>query len=220
MSRTPVEALIVGGEPRVNLLPPEVRSGNKVRIVRRRLGVVLLGVIILVAGGVTAATTVAITTEVQLAVAQARTDALFAEQAKYSEVRLVENNIALIAAAREAGAATEVNWDGYLAEVRTRLPSEITIDTVAVDSAPPFQPYAQATAPLQQARVATLTLSLTSRSLPEVPAWLGALEDLPGYADGAPSSILRDDTGSFTVTLVLHISDGAHSNRFAPATEE
>ena len=91
---------------------------------------------------------------------------------------------------------------------------------MAVDSAPPFQPYAQTIAPLQQARVATLTLTLTSPSLPEVPAWLEALEDLPGYADGAPSSIIRGGEGSFAVTLILHMNDGAYSNRFALATGE
>ena len=220
MSRTQTEGLVVGGEPRVNLLPPEVRSGNKTRIVRRRLGVVLLGVIVLVAGAVTTATTFAIAAEVQLASAQARTDELFAEQAKFAEVRLVENDIALITAARETGVATEVDWDSYLAQVRTRLPADISIDTVTVESAAPFQPTEQVTVPLQQPRAATLILGLTSPGLPEVPAWLEAMEDLPGYADGAPTSIIRDETGSFTVLLTLHINDGAFSNRFASATEE
>lgn len=208
------DALIIGGEPRVDLLPPEVKAGNKATALLSKLGLILVVVLILVAGGVTAASLYSASAQARLAAAQARTDELFVEQTTYSEVRQIENEITLVKGALTVGASTEVDWQEYLTEVRAKLPGDVTVDTVTVESAAPFQLYTQPTAPLQSERVATLTIGLTSPVLPTVPAWLEALKELPGYADATPSSITRADTGTFEVQLTMHINGGAYSNRF------
>lgn len=209
------ETLVVGGEPRVTLLPPEVRASRKARATRRLLGLATVGVIVLVGAGVGAATWNAGQAQVELAAEQARTADLLQQQAKYAKVRTVQEEVNLAMAARQVGASTEVDWKSYLLGIRAVLPSDVTIDTVTVDAASPLAAYSQPTAPLQAERIATLTLTLTSPKLPTVPAWLEAMKALPGYADGTPNSITQGEGGAYTVNLTIHVNEGAYSNRFA-----
>lgn len=207
-------ALVVGGEPRVSLLPPEVTAVRKARAARRLLGLIVVGVIVVVGASSGAAAWQAAQAQAALAAAQARTTDLLQEQLKYAEVRTVQEEVNRTLAARQVGASTEVDWKAYLQGIRRVLPPDVTIDTVAVDAASPLEAYAQPTAPLQAQRVATLTLTITSPNLPTVPEWLEGLKTLPGYADGTPNAITQDDNGSYTVNLTLHINDGAYSHRF------
>lgn len=209
------ESLIVGGEPRVTLLPPEVKASRKAREVRRLLGLVVVGLVLLVGAGTAATWWQATQAQAELASAQERTTALLQEQVKYSEVRSVQTEVDLAVAARKVGASTEVDWKAYLRGIRSVLPHDVTIDTVTVDAASPLAPYQQPTAPLQSARVATVTLTLTSPNLPTVPEWLEAMKALPGYADGTPNSIKQEQDGSYSVDLTIHVNAGAYSNRFA-----
>lgn len=219
MSRTSVaEGLVLGAEPRVDLLPPEVIARKKAKATRRRLTGILIGVVVLVAGGFAAATWNVGQSRAELATAQDRSIELLSSQAEYSEVTQVQATVDSTIAARQFGAATEVDWKAYLSGIRAVLPANVSIDTVTVDSASPLVVFEQATAPLQDARVATLTLGLTSPDLPTVPQWLEAMRGLPGFADANPGSITRSDTGTYKVELTMHINDGAYSNRFA-ATE-
>jgi hypothetical protein len=210
-----VDGLVLGAEPRVDLLPPEVKARKKTQATRRRLIGALVGVMVLVAGGVVAASLQAEQSQAELAAAQGRTVVLLANESKYSEVNQVQQAVDTTIAARQFGASTEVDWKAYLASVRTVLPPDVSIDTVTVDSASPLIGFEQATAPLQGVRVATLTLRLTSPNLPSVPQWLEAMESLAGFADANPGSIVRTETGAYTVDLTIHINDGAYSNRFA-----
>lgn len=209
------DELIIGGEPRVDLLPPEVKATRRAKTLRRGLAAVVVAVVVLVAAGVTAASFQAMQSQTDLQAAQARTNELLAEQTKYVEVRQVQDEVDATVAARQLGASTEVDWKAYLIGLRDVLPGDVTIDTVGVDAASPLAPYGQATVPLQALRVATLTLSLTSPSLPTVPDWLDAMSSLPGYVDGTPGSITRLGTGAYQVDLTVHINEDAYSNRFA-----
>lgn len=216
MSRpTASEPLVIGGEPRVSLLPAEVTAVRKARANRRLLGFVVVGVVLIVGAACGAVVWQSIQAQMALAAAQERTTQLLQEQLKYSEVRSVQEEVNRTVAARQVGASTEVDWKAYLEGIRRVLPGNVTIDTVTVDAASPLEAYAQPTVPLQAQRVATITLTITSPSLPTVPEWLEALKTLPGYADGTPNAITQDDGGDYTVNLTLHVNDGAYSHRFA-----
>lgn len=209
------DILIIGGEPRVDLLPPEVRKERQARVVRRRLGLGVIGVLLIVVLGAGAATALAIQAQAQLLAEQARTGELLAEQGKYMEVRTVQQQVGLVRAAQQVGASTEINWKDYLLKVQATLPAGVTIDTVNVDSASPMAIYMQPTAPLQGARVATVSFTAKSAMLPDVPTWLTALTTLPGYADALPDSVTLDETtGIYTVSITMHVSDAAFAQRF------
>ena len=210
------QALVIGGESRAHLLPPEVLLKRRAKVVRRRLGLVVLLVALLVIGGTALVRAQAQQAQANLAIEQANTQSLLLQQRKYVEVRKVQQQVDTIIAAQQVGTATEINWEQYLTSVQATLPPNVTIDTINIDSATPFAPYTQATAPLQGARIATLSFTAKSSTLPEVPAWLDALTTLVGYADASPGSVTRNETGAYSVSITMHINEAAFTNRFAP----
>ncbi|TFD55426.1 hypothetical protein E3T55_01045 [Cryobacterium frigoriphilum] len=215
MKRAATDSLVVGGEPRVDLLPPEIRAERRERLRRRRLGIGVIGVVVVTLLGVGAANFVASTAQGRLESEQARTVALVAEQGKYADIREMQTQVELARAAQRVGASTEIDWRDYLQQVQATLPGGVAIETVDVDSASPLTAYTQATAPLQGARLATVQFTATSLVLPDVPTWLRALATLPGFADALPGSVTRDDaSGAYTVTITMHINDEALAQRF------
>lgn len=213
------QVLIIGGESRVDLLPPEVRLSRKMRVVHRRLGIAVFLVAVLVIGGTALARAQAQQAETNLSVAQSKTQSLLLQQRKYTEVRKVQEEVDTIVAAEQVGTSTEISWEQYLTSVQDTLPPEVTLDSINIDSATPFALYTQATAPLQGARIATLSFTAKSSTLPQVPAWLDALTTLPGYADASPGSVTRDETGAYAVNITMHINKAAFTNRFATAVK-
>lgn len=223
MSRTSAsEELIIGGEPRVDLLPPVVKARQRGKALRRGLGLGVVGVIVLVGAGAGLASWQAAVSQAELADAQQRTTELLAEQTKYVEVRQVQDDVDMSIAARQVGASTEIDWKAYLRELRAVLPSNVTIDTVNVSSSSPLVLFEAPSAPLLAPRIGVIDLKLTSPELPTVPEWLEAMKELPGYADSTPGSITLSGAGGYAVDLTLHINEGAFSNRFADtaSTEE
>ncbi|TFC13980.1 hypothetical protein E3O19_11620 [Cryobacterium algoritolerans] len=216
MSRVDKNApLIIGGEPRVDLLPPEVHTARAVKVVRRRLGLGVIGVVLITLVAAGAATALSIQAQQQLADEQSRTTGLLAEQSKYLEVRTVQRQVSQVQAAQQVGVSTEIDWKKYLEGVQAILPASVTIETVAIDSATPLTLYAQPTAPLQGPRVATVAFTAKSTVLPDVPTWLTSLATLPGFADALPGSVVLDKaTGTYTVNITMHVNDAAYAQRF------
>jgi Tfp pilus assembly protein PilN len=213
---TKVDVLRVGGEPRVDLLPPELLDQRKAAGNRRRLGLGVVLVLVLVLGGTAAATVGSIQAQAKLLTAQSLTQSLLAQQKKYIEVQKVQDEVSAREAAQQVGTSTEIDWKKYLTAVQGTLPARVTLTTITIGSASPLTTYTQATVPLQGSRVATLSFAVETPSLPQVPVWLNALPSLPGYVDAVPGSVTRDDTtGLYTVNITMHINGAAFSKRFA-----
>ena len=213
---TRAETLKIGGEPRADLLPPELRTQRKALKIRRRLwlGVITLMVLMVLGTGLGALQTMAV--QLNLASEQTKTTGLLLEQRKYSAVRAVQDDANMVKAAQEVGTSTEIDWQKYLKAVQTTLPANVVLTSVTIEAGSPLQSYTQATVPLQGARVATLSFTATSPTLPQVPAWLDSLTGLPGYADASPGSVTRDEAaGVYTVDIAMHINEAAFTNRFA-----
>lgn len=219
MSRaTHDKALILGAEPRVNLLPPEVIEQAADRRLRRKLLLATAGTLVLALLGIGGAGLHATSSALQLASAEAETAGLLTEQSQYVAVRQVQAQVDTALAARAVGGWTEIDWKAYLQSVRAALPADVGIDAVAVDSTSPLTAYPLPTAPLQSARVATLTVTLASPGLPTVSQWLEQLQTLPGMADSTAGSITAVETGGYTVVVTMHINSDAFSGRFTDTT--
>ena len=217
--KTKTETLNIGGESRVDLLPAEVRAKRRAKVARRRLGFAVFLVALLMVGGMALVRAQAQQAETNLAIAQANTQSLLLQQRRYSEVRTVQERVDMIHSAEQIGTSTEINWEQYLTLVQATLPANVSLGTINIDSETPLAPYAQATAPLQGARIATLSFTATSSTLPQVPVWRDALMTLPGYADASPGSVTRDATGGYSVNITMHINQAAFTNRFATAVK-
>lgn len=202
-------------EPRVDLLPPEVKASRRNDAIARRLMVALVVVIVVVAGAIAATTFLAIQANASLAAAQQQTVSLTQQQQKYVKVRAVQSQIALTQAGQEVGASTEIDWTAFLAEARATIGSGLTLKGITIDSASPLAAYEQPTVPLQGARVATVTLDVKATSLDAVSAWLAQLATIPAVADVSPGTITLDQSG-YSASAILHLNESAFDNRFAP----
>ncbi|MBB2969041.1 hypothetical protein [Leifsonia aquatica] len=215
--KTPVSPILVGGEPRVSLMPPEVLVGRRAKRMRRSLLWGVLGVVLLVLAAVGGTAALGFRAQLDLAAAQAHTAELLAEQTRFREVRTVQDQVTLVEAAQQVGASTEIDWKDYLQKVQATLPADVTLATVTIDSATPLATYAQPTVPLQGSRVATLTFQASSPTLPVVPTWLKSLATLPGFADATPGSVTLDPTtATYAVDITMHINETAFDRRFDP----
>lgn len=214
-SRQPVDVLVIGGTPTVDLLPPEVKRERKAQRTRRSLALGVGGVAIVVLLAVGGAWLLSFAAQSQLSLAQGQTTSLLAQQAHYQKARTIHEEVGLIQAAQEVGASTEIAWTPYLDRVQATLPDDVTITAVSIGSANPLAVYQQSTDPLQGARIATLTFTATSPQLPTVPDWLKSLATLPGFEDATPGSVsLNTTTGQYTVTITMHLNTHAFDGRF------
>lgn len=210
------DELILGGEPRVDLLPPEVFKRRQAKAVRRGLGIGTVGLLAIVLAGTGAATYLSGQAQAQLLAAQSSTTDLLAEQTQYAEIRTAQSQVDLVKAAQQVGVSTEIDWKTYLLAVQGTLPASVVIESVFVDSASPILLYPQPTVPLQGARVATVDFTASSTVLPDVPAWLNGLTTLPGFADALPGSVTLDETtGVYAVAIKMHVNEAAYAERFA-----
>jgi Tfp pilus assembly protein PilN len=209
--------LTIGGSPRVDLMPPEIRVKRSQLRTRRslRLGLfAVAGVVVLACGATVALSTVA---SAGLLDAQARETTLLQQQNQFADVKSAVQSIQLIEAGQQVGASTEIDWSTYLGSVRGLLPAGVDIDTATIDQATPVAPYTQTLAPLQGKRVGTLTVITKSPDIPPVAQILASMEKLPGFVDVSPATVVWDEgSRSYKATITLHIDEKAFDGRFQP----
>jgi hypothetical protein len=215
MSRTKKTATaVVGGLPRVDLLPPEVRAERRSGVVVRRAWMGVIGGAAVVAIAVGGATLRSMEAQDDLLASQSETQQLLLAQGKYTEVRDTKTEITLLSAAQAVAGATEIAWPSYLQQIQATLPVGVTVSTITIDQASPIADYAQSQTPLQGARIGTVTFTAQSQTLPSVPDWLDGLATLPGYTDATPGTVTLAE-GVYEATVTMHIDQRAFSNRFA-----
>ena len=205
---------IVGGAPRVDLLPPEIRLKRAQLRTRRTLRLALFGVFVVVVAACVGTLAWSSLAAANLAAAQAQHTTLLSQQTAYSEATNVKGSIGLIKAGQIVGDSTEIDWQGYLVDVSKTLPAGMTIDTVDIQSATPMATYVQSVVPLQGSRVATLTFTVNMPTADSIPLWLDGLQTLTGFVDATPSDASLVD-GHYTATVLLHIDTDAFANRFS-----
>jgi anti-sigma factor RsiW len=220
--------LVVGGEPRIDFLPPEIKARKQARRTRRSLLVLSLIVVAVCAAGYVFAAALASLAQTSLAEAQERTQVLLKEQAEYSDVRTVTGQISATENARILGSATEVLWKNYLAQLVGTLPAGVTIEkfTVVGQSATDVAPVPSVL--LQNARISTITFSVRMPALADAEAILVNLKSLPGYADAWVTPIEVSPDGTYTAEFTLNVNSDVLERRFSanpdaddggPATE-
>ena len=210
-------AAIIGGEPRVNLLPPEVAQRKKARSARRGLVALVIIVLLAVAGGYGFATVRALAAEAELAVSQARTAELLAEQLQYADVTTVSGNVQAVKDAQVLAVSTEVLWNDYYTKIRDALPADTSISSFLVDGRAPWEPDPGLAGPLRKPRVAQITFEVSSAVPFAVEPFVARIAKIPGFADTTPDILNREDL-SYTTQFTYNVSPEALSGRFAEGT--
>jgi hypothetical protein len=211
-------ALVLGGSPRADLLPPEIKAEVKAKRQRRTMIGVVVGAVVVVVAAYLPATVAATNASGQLVDEQSRTAALLGEKGKYASVEQLEAQLAAAKAARVVGASTDIDWSSYLSGVVATFPSDATLQKTVITSSTPITSLTPPTAALQGARVAELVFTVRSKTVPVVGDWLKSLQSLTGYVDASIDTITSED-GALTSVLTLHIDERAYSNRYTLESE-
>jgi hypothetical protein len=217
MSRTKKDAsVVVGGAPRVDLLPPEVRQDRRAadRVRRSWFAVVALVIVVGISIGLARVNT--LDSEGALLEAQGETTLLLAKQSSFADVKQAQADVALGLAAQQVAGSTDVDWSEYFTAVQDALPADVVVTGINLESSSPLATFAQGSAPLQGPRVATLAIKTASVGLPDVSAWLTSVSGLPGYSDALPGLVEYTEDGYYETTLTLHVDADAYSHRFDP----
>ena len=211
-----VRPLVLGAQPAVDLLPPEVRVARKSRGVRR--GVVALAVLLVVgvAAGGAWARLQSVAADDALAAERARTASLLERQAEFGGVMAVQAEIDERIAARQVITSTEVDWQAVMAAVTAALPDDTSFVSFTVEGGSPMEAYGQPTVPLQGTRIATLSFTVQSPALLAVPEIEEQLSNVPGFVDVQVPSAMADPEGIFETSFVVHLNDAAFAGRFPP----
>ncbi len=216
-------ALIYGGIPRANLMPPEVGLRRR-ESARRRSLIALSGLVtIIVIAGVVASFLYAAAAEQRLADERRVTDELLATQLEYAEVTQVRADLQTIVDLRSELAGVEVLWADVVAPYLSVLSADSsTVSEVTVRSEEPAQPRLGVAGPLRQPRVATITLIVTTQDVPQPWLWIRAWERLETFADASIDRVTLNEGQSYDVAITINLDMKALSQRYAPddAAEE
>lgn len=211
------DVLVIGGQPRVRLLPPEVVARKKAGTLRRRLVFVLVGLVVVVAVALGLATVSMITAQNALASAQSQTTSLLQQQGKYGQVLKVHADVSAIQSSQKLATAQEIAWRPYILDLQRTLPAGASITSFSASIDAPFASAPAVTDPLQGPHIATVNATL---SMPQasISSWLDTIPQLKGFVDATPNSVTAASGDKlYTVSVTIHINDGALANRFAKA---
>jgi cell division protein FtsI/penicillin-binding protein 2 len=106
--------LTIGGEPRADLLPPEIKRDVKLKAQRGNLGALIVLVIVIVGAGYGFVTFLAQGAQVELVAANEQTIRILNQQTEFAEVTNLRGQVALATEARLTGSSTEINWEEFI----------------------------------------------------------------------------------------------------------
>lgn len=204
--------------PQVDLMPPEVRSGRKLKQTKRLLALVLAGVLVISLLGYAGALFSASAASADLTNVQQETARLTAEQAKYADVPRVLGDISQVETARRLGTSTEILWTPYVNAIRAVTPAGVSIDTLTVTAADPLHQTPAATNVLAAPSIGSIQFVAKSLTVINTSDWLDALDSVPGFGDAWFSSETVTETAGVTyyqVTATVQLREAALANRFA-----
>lgn len=214
----------VGGVwPQVNLLPPEVGVSRKLKSTKRMLGYAVLGVVVVVAAGSGVAVVTAAAASAELARAQDDNAVLLAEQATYAEVPRVLGQISTAEGSRAAGMSTEIVWKPYLEALRAVTPAGVSYDTIGVNAATPVTAAPAPANVLATPGVGELVFTARSLVLPDMAAWMDAVDAIPHLSDPwFTSATLTDEEGAvyYQVSASVVIETSALALQYVPGEGE
>lgn len=215
--RVDVVGLGIARFPQVNLLPPEIRASRVLGRAKMRLAAALLFVVVLAAAGFVGSALIERSAANELVAKQVEVQRLVAEQAKYAEVPRVKAQIASTQLARQLGMSTEVLWKGYLGAIQAVTPAGVTIKNLTTELPSPVLPGSVSGAPLVSPSLGSISFVGQARTLPDLSAWMEALDGIPGLADATfATAPLTDVDGLvyYEIATTVQVNDIALASRF------
>lgn len=205
----PPTDIAIGADPRVDLLPVEIRTARRHEQIVRRMMVGLVVTVAVVLVAVVGANALSLAAGVALAAEQTRGAEILQQQQKYASLRATQSELALVKAAQAVGGATDIDWGARGRDLIESLPAGSLITNVSIDAATPVTVYEQSTVPGAASRVASATVTITAPNLAAVSLWLSTLGSLPDVVDTAGGAVKIEENGSYQAVATIHYGVGA-----------
>jgi hypothetical protein len=221
--RPPSSGLGAPPAPQVNLLPPEVRSRRALGRIKIALAGFLIVVLVVVAGAYVYAGIEVRNADAKLDEASTRVQNLMSQQAEYADVPRVNAQIATITEARLFATSTEIEWARYWRAIEAVTPAGWSIQTLQTALPRPGEAAMPGTNPLGAANIGTITFVGRAKTVPDIAAWMDALEQIPGYVDAwFTNAQITEESGSvyYEVGATVQVETSAFWGRFVPEEPE
>lgn len=217
-------AVVVGGEPRIDFLPPEIREKKQTRRTVRSLILLVVMVVMVCLVAYVGATSLAVTAQVRLVSEQDRTQELLRNQAAFSDVRQLQQTVVAAKDARIVASGNEIMWKPIVDAAMAQLPSGELLMELAIDSSVVGETPAAAE-DLQIQSQATIKFTLMFDRPRTVADWTDRLSELPQVAGiSFGGAALDETTGLYETVVILHIDESQFERRYfetpRPETEE
>lgn len=225
----PAEARFVPGSigapplPQVNLLPPEVRSRRALGRTKARLAVGLALLLLGLAVAYVFASFAKSQAATDLADAQDEAQRLVSRQAEFSEVPLVKGQIGFAEQALQLAMANEVLWPKYLLAIQAVQPPEVSLAQLTTEMPGPSGAWIPSASPLDGPSVGSIGFTAQARTLPDLAAWMDALDGIAGFNDVTLSTAtMTDDEGvvSYEISASIQVDESAFEGRFSVTEAE
>ena len=204
--------------PQVNLLPPEIRSRRALGRIKTRLGVSLLGVLLLAGLGFAFAAMMQAQSASDLAFKQDEVSRLLTEHEKYAAVPQIKSQIEAETQARGIATSTEVLWKDYVEAIQAVAPAGWQLSSFTTAMPTPTDPGLTSPDPLVTPGVGTVTFDGAATAVPEAAAWIDALDSIPGFSGATLTTVAAaDDEGTtyYATSGSVQVDASAFANRFA-----
>lgn len=213
---TSASALVVGGLPRVNLMPPAELERRYRRTLLKRWVLGLMAAVLLTVLVIGGAFTSRFLADARLAAERDRTDALIAEIASLSAVGATVSTLADLTAYREDAMIADLEWAALLDSLRGSLPADVTV--IGFDVTTGSGPVADEpdTAP-----GATVLLTLASAVPFDIVPAVRGLRTVPAVLAADGTGMRYDESKErYVAELAVLTTQTAYSGRFAPKEGE
>lgn len=213
--RASAATLVVGGPPRVNLMPPAELERRFRRTLLKRWLLALIGAAVVTLLVIGAATALRLVAEGRLAAERAKTDAFIAEIASLSHVGDTVGTLGDLETYRSEAMVADLGWRALLESLQSTLPDGVTVIGFDVTTGGGAQSDDPAAAP---GAVVSLTLA-GSAPFDIVPAIRG-IRQVPGVLDADGSELRADESKERYVSeLSVTTTQEVYSGRFVDAEE-
>jgi hypothetical protein len=204
---------VVPGAPAlasVNLMPPVFRAKACHRAIARRGAVWLLGLFAVLGGVLGIAVAHERVVQAGLARVQASTAALDAEAGRYAQVTQKLNGVKVESDAVLSVMGYEVDWNAVISRIEDTLPAGAKLTNLTLTGVAPGNSLANvggggASAPpgdTSRSEIGQVTFSMSVPGLPDISAWLAAVDAQPGFSGASYSTAtLGGSGGSATYTI-------------------
>ncbi|HRN28270.1 MAG TPA: hypothetical protein PK781_08680 [Terrimesophilobacter sp.] len=217
--RAPRGQLIeLGGEPRINFLPPEIQDRKDARRRRRALFMLVLAVAVLCGIAYFYSAQYASEQQAALEAEQQTTLDLLAQQTQYSEASALAKRVQVTHSAATITTSTEVLWRDYIGEITQALPAGVSVQSWSLVTASSIESTSGPTGLFPVTPLVTVDLQVTAGSLTVISAMMDSLANVTGV-DWVTLGTVTLNEGTYETSIRLTINADVYETRFADGWE-